>query len=348
MKVTVAILLIIAFITPAFGQDGRKVLAENIRSTDKIVKGAPFSGEVISESVQILADGNRITRRTVSRLYRDSEGRFRREDMPKQLGLPGVIVEMPESITITDPVTAIRYSLNPKDHTFRQLEFRQAIELKRRLEERERRQAQVLARQAQVEKTQEINPNGQIVNGPQPKRPEAIAERKVEFERQREEIKEQTVEINGVPKIAVKVEQCEPKDSCDPNSKTESLGVQNIEGVQAEGTRTTTTILAGAIGNELPIEVVYERWYSPELQLVVFSKHSDPRFGVQTYHLTNINRSEPPINLFSPPADYRPAEEKPAKPPAPPVNKLLPASPFLKVPPAVKKTPTEPVEVKKT
>src|SRR5258708_33309707 len=88
-------------------------------------------------------------------------------------------------------------------------------------------------------------------------------------------------------------------------SKTEQLGVQNIEGVDAEGTRTTTIIPAGAIGNERPIETVYERWYSKDLQLVVMSKHTDPRFGEQTYRLTNIVRSEPDSSLFSLPTGYK-------------------------------------------
>src|SRR5215468_8436242 len=136
MRVALATLLIIVFITPAFGQDVRKISAENVRSMDKIVQGAPFSAEAISESVQMLADGNKITRHTVSRLYRDSEGRFRREDMPRQLGIPGVVVEMPQSITITDPVSGVRYTLNPKDQTFRQSEFRRVADLKKRMEER--------------------------------------------------------------------------------------------------------------------------------------------------------------------------------------------------------------------
>src|SRR5439155_694874 len=52
---------------------------------------------------------------------------------------------------------------------------------------------------------------------------------------------------------------------------TESLGSQTVDGLEATGTRTTVTIPAGAIGNERPIEVVSERWYSPELQVVVSS-----------------------------------------------------------------------------
>jgi len=89
------------------------------------------------------------------------------------------------------------------------------------------------------------------------------------------------------------------------DTRTEELGEQNIEGVSAKGTRTITTIPAGAIGNERPIETVYERWYSDELQMVVYSKHSDPRFGEQTYRLTNINRSEPDPSLFQVPQGYK-------------------------------------------
>ncbi len=88
------------------------------------------------------------------------------------------------------------------------------------------------------------------------------------------------------------------------NAKKESLGKQNIEGVEAEGTRYTITIAAGEIGNEAPINIVSETWYSAELQTVVMSRHSDPRMGENTYRLTNINRSEPPHALFELPSDY--------------------------------------------
>jgi hypothetical protein len=88
------------------------------------------------------------------------------------------------------------------------------------------------------------------------------------------------------------------------DAKTESLGERNIEGVRAQGTRTTVTIPAGDIGNEKPIQIVSERWYSPELQTVVMSSRSDPRMGQSTYRLTNINRTEPQKTLFEVPADF--------------------------------------------
>ena len=86
--------------------------------------------------------------------------------------------------------------------------------------------------------------------------------------------------------------------------KTESLGTQTINGVVAEGTRITHTIPAGEIGNEKPILIVSERWYSPDLQIVVKSTRTDPRFGNTTYTVTNIQRTEPAATLFAVPADF--------------------------------------------
>lgn len=83
-----------------------------------------------------------------------------------------------------------------------------------------------------------------------------------------------------------------------------SLGTQEIAGVQAQGTRTTETIPAGKIGNEKPIVITDERWYSPDLQVDVLVKHSDPRMGEVVYQLTNISREEPDASLFQVPADF--------------------------------------------
>ncbi len=84
--------------------------------------------------------------------------------------------------------------------------------------------------------------------------------------------------------------------------KHEDLGTQTIEGVSAQGKRETVTIPAGEIGNERPIEIVTETWFSPELHTMVLRKHSDPRLGDSTYRLTDIKRIEPDASLFQPPA----------------------------------------------
>jgi hypothetical protein len=89
-----------------------------------------------------------------------------------------------------------------------------------------------------------------------------------------------------------------------PNARTESLGTSQIEGVEAQGTRTVVTIPAGAIGNQAPIEMVTEQWYSAELGAVVLSRRNDPRFGETTYRLQHIVRAEPSPDLFHVPSDY--------------------------------------------
>jgi hypothetical protein len=85
---------------------------------------------------------------------------------------------------------------------------------------------------------------------------------------------------------------------------TESLGTQVMAGVTVQGTRTTETIPAGAIGNQNPIVIVSERWVSSQLQETVYSKRTDPRFGTTIYQLTNINQAEPAASLFQVPSGY--------------------------------------------
>ena len=92
-----------------------------------------------------------------------------------------------------------------------------------------------------------------------------------------------------------------------PHGKGEqkSLGTREFDGVKADGTMTSHTIPAGHIGNEKPIVVTSERWFSPELHVVVYAKTSDPRSGDTIYRLANLKRGEPPAELFRVPADYK-------------------------------------------
>ncbi len=86
--------------------------------------------------------------------------------------------------------------------------------------------------------------------------------------------------------------------------RRETLGTQDFEGVAADGSRTVSTIPAGQIGNERPIDIVSEQWYSKDLQTTVMSRHSDPRTGETTYRVTNIRRGDPDPSLFQVPGDY--------------------------------------------
>jgi hypothetical protein len=89
-----------------------------------------------------------------------------------------------------------------------------------------------------------------------------------------------------------------------PAPSTESLGARDVAGVKAEGTRSTYTIPAGQIGNERPVSIVSERWSSPELDIVVETRHSDPRLGETRYRVTSLEKGEPEHALFETPADY--------------------------------------------
>jgi hypothetical protein len=85
---------------------------------------------------------------------------------------------------------------------------------------------------------------------------------------------------------------------------TTSLGTQTMSGLTVQGTRTTRTIAAGAIGNQQPIQIVVDRWYSLDLQMNVMITRSDPRTGQTVFQLTNVQRGEPDASLFQVPSDY--------------------------------------------
>jgi hypothetical protein len=89
-----------------------------------------------------------------------------------------------------------------------------------------------------------------------------------------------------------------------PRPTQEALGTQVLEGIEVRGTRTTFTIPAGAQGNDQPIEVTSENWYSPELHLVMMNTSHEPRRGETVRRLTNLVRDEPPAELFQVPPDY--------------------------------------------
>jgi hypothetical protein len=104
--------------------------------------------------------------------------------------------------------------------------------------------------------------------------------------------------------FAAKIQAREEQEEAAGLLKKESLGTQTMNGVVVEGTRTTRTIPAGQIGNDKPLQVVSERWYSPDLQIVMKSTRTDPRFGTTTYTVTSIQRTEPAASLFTVPSGF--------------------------------------------
>ena len=249
----------------------------------KITPGAPYSAEATTETSQTLADGNRINRKSVTRVYRDSEGRTRREDVDDN----GAVI----NVSIVDPVAHLSYVLDPSSRTAYRNSF-------------------LLAAPAMVRSREAIGAG------------EAVA--KMEGEMLRKRVMEEKVASADVPPPPPpapppapdgppKPPPPPPPPGTGPSAERtalaaavtrEDLGRQNIEGVSATGTRSITTIPAGAIGNLQPIKVVNEQWFSPDLQVLVMTKHSDPRSGETTYRLQSIIRAEPDRSLFTVPADY--------------------------------------------
>jgi len=249
----------------------------------KVVKGAPYSAEAVTETIQTLGDGNRIVNRITSMIYRDSEGRTRREQSLKGLGILGAGEEPFKTIFINDPVAGVTFALDSRSHTaHKSVPF--TFEFNTKKGEGQQFEFKVAPGTAA---------NGSVIMNT---RPGGVGGTHVDLDPPDQFTLRTEAGVGETFVFRTK--------SSNANEVKEQLGKQNIGGVEAEGTRTTVTIAAGEIGNERPIEIVSERWYSPELELVVMTRHSDPRTGETTYKLTNINRAEPAKSLFEVPSDY--------------------------------------------
>jgi hypothetical protein len=205
------------------GDIGVRALDEGFNN--QVVKGKPFSATEERHSLQILGNGTRIETSQSNRLYRDSEGRTRVEDMGGK-------------IAIWDPVAGFRAELDP---------------------------ATKVARKGNAIST----PYGLAVTA---------------------SLQGLVTQLNQVRSITGEV--------------TENLKPQAINGIAAQGTRVTTTIPRGQIGNDRDIAVITERWVSNDLQMLVKSLNSDPRFGDTTYELTRIAQGPQDASLFQIPSDY--------------------------------------------
>ncbi|MCI0663952.1 MAG: hypothetical protein L0220_23085 [Acidobacteria bacterium] len=269
--------LILSTIMPFGITGGNSVsLPAELNFERQTVKGAPFSADLITDKVQILPDGNKIVRQTVSSLSRDKEGRTRIE----QTRVPPIgMVEnlaMYKTIIISDPVAKQIYNLQPSSRIAYKT---RRIELK----------PQTGAAARSATKVTDGNPDNARV-------PANTAENSV---RGPATPPEKPLTSPSQQNSPVNVTGENKSDN-----RKESLGKEMIEGIEAEGTRTTQTIPAGVGSNKGPVEIVDERWYAPALKMFILIKHSETRKGETTYRLTNIVRSEPDLSLFQVPVDY--------------------------------------------
>ena len=316
---------------------------------NKVVKGAPFTADAVTEFTQTLADGNRISRKSSSQIHRDGEGRTRREFSPFAFNLlPGgperkntiqifdpvantMLILDPESKTATKGMTFIRTQTLPEKivrplgspEEARMLKFSGSGlpgNALKRIQPTYPPEAKAAGVQGPVQVEITINDQGDVIEvnpiAGHPLLRASAAEAARQWKFKATEVEGKQVKVKGIltfnftladrPEATTNQTALLRKIAIGEkrNLRQDSLGKQTIEGIEVEGTRTVETIPAGEIGNEQPIEIVSERWYSNELQTVILSRHNDPRFGENVYRLINITRSEPDPALFQVPSDY--------------------------------------------
>ena len=243
------------------------------------VQGAPYSATITNESVQTLADGNRIVQSSTGTTARDSQGRTRHDAALPSIGNLSA-ANAPHFVFIMDPVTQTSYTLNLTDKTAQKLSLPSGWG--------------PIASGAMPG----VATGGAMAGGPGPAGP---GSEKVFF------VQMATAGADGnplPPPAAISMQRSIVTEE-HSQASTEDLGTQTMEGLVVTGVRTTNTIPAGEIGNENPITIVTEVWTSPDLKTVVYSKRSDPRIGAQTFKLTNIMRAEPDPSLFTVPPDFK-------------------------------------------
>ncbi len=247
------------------------------------VKGAPYAAEAMNETVQTLADGNRIAEKHSSKMYRDAEGRTRMENNFSTLGPLVPDGKAPSITSINDPVSGEHFILDNGRKTATKMTMPKIAMSGKPGEKREMKvemrhagpgNASTTTATSSSAYTTTIDDHDVVIAGPAVMSTNAI----------------QVRHLNG---------------AAAPEVKKEALGKQVIEGVECEGTRETVTIPAGQMGNERPLVSVTERWYSEKLKADVLRKHTDPRFGETNYRLTQIVQTDQPRSLFEIPADYK-------------------------------------------
>ena len=277
----------------------------------RVVKGQPYSADVVTETNQTLPDGNVISHRNVNKVWRDGEGRTRQESYRG---------EKLRSVYISDPVGKMAYTVIPGSKI--------AIAIPRMEFTHEMRAPRAPGKTSSTETSSDGR---------------RVVVRTVESDGPgvREEVRVQVVRVGDDSSVVIappappaapappatpgsgRVPPVPPVPAIAPiamipgvntmrfestahlgKGETKSLGTRDFEGVKAEGKQTTWTIPAGQIGNRNPINVTSESWYSPELQVTVYSRHNDPRTGESLYRLAAIQRAEPQADLFKVPEGY--------------------------------------------
>jgi hypothetical protein len=245
-----------------------------------VVKNEPYQAQAITEMKQTLADGSHIVQTTTATVARDGDGRTVRVQKLSTMGPWKSVESSPGNsqmlTTIFDPVAQehIDYTSDSKvAHVFLMPSVPPSVSP--RTVVRAEGGFSVSAAPSSLGGVEK----GLIVSGAGPAG-------------------------DAVQGFALPDRPFFPQLGKGVQPKTESLGTKTLESVQVTGTRTTSTIPAGTIGNDRDLNIIRETWYSSELKLVIQSTQSDPRFGETTYTLKNIQQGSPDVTLFQVPANY--------------------------------------------
>ena len=115
------------------------------------------------------------------------------------------------------------------------------------------------------------------------------------------------------PQFSVRLMPAGPFDQGRQLLVRDSLGQQSIGDLTTIGTRETITVSAGTFGNDRPLTLTREFWYSPDLKTNLAVTRSDPRLGSYNIHLNVQSRDEPSPDLFTIPADYTIKDNRPVQ-----------------------------------
>ena len=272
----------------------------------RVVKNAPYSALSVSERIQHLADGNQIVHKSSAMNYRDSAGRTRTELRDDN----GEV----RAVTIVDPVEGVRYVLRPKDKTATKVgapgDIARAAARQAREAAHQARAAGEHARVAADEarrQVEQLRKEGKLPEGAR------FIVKDVERSGERKDVRiriaqpaadaalatrEMSVQLGPMIAGAIGDARWSAK------AASRDLGAREFSGVRALGHQRSYEIPAGEIGNRSPITVSSETWTSPDLQMLVYHKRSDPRSGEMVYRLEDLKRDEPAAALFTVPSDY--------------------------------------------
>jgi hypothetical protein len=288
----------------------------------KPIKNAPYTAQVVNERQQNLPDGNQIASKRTTASYRDSAGRTRQEVRDDKGEL--------RAVTIHDPVAGATYILHPQDKTATKVPSspeaaraaaeaaRAAGAAARGAAAEARAAAGAAQREAMRERVEQMRREGKLPTVERRTGPngEEIVIKRVERvgtgggEGQAQQDVHVRVEKHLVTRDGELATRLAPLAGAFGDSKwaakatTKDLGTREMDGVKAEGKLRSYEIPAGEVGNRNPIVVSHESWYSPDLQITLYTKHSDPRTGDAIYRVEGLKREEPAPALFTIPSDY--------------------------------------------